>query len=98
MKDLIDNKKLQENFKNKNYVYCINSLQDEIKQKLIARVKMFKPDYKYCNLDDLKTNCYKYLDDKEKFYITLLCRYSEEEYSHSRELDSLLDIYSSYNL
>ena len=39
MNDLIDNKLLKENFKNKNYIYCINTLQNEIKQKLVARVK-----------------------------------------------------------
>ena len=78
MNDLIDNKLLKENFRNKNYIYCINTLQNEIKQKLIARI--FKPEYKYCNLADLKTNCYRYLNDKEKLYVTLLCRYSEEEY------------------
>ena len=43
MNDLIDNKLLKENFKNKNYIYCINTLQNEIKQKLVARVKIFKP-------------------------------------------------------
>lgn len=96
MKGLIDNKKLKENFKKKNYVYCINTLQDEIKQKLVARVKIFNPEYKYCNLTDLKTNCYKFLNDKEKLYVTLLCRYSEEEYSSTRELNTLLDIYSLY--
>ena len=98
MNDLIDNKLLKENFRNKNYIYCINTLQNEIKQKLIARVRIFKPEYKYCNLADLKTNCYRYLNDKEKLkkefltspewigfdkeklYVTLLCRYSEEEY------------------
>lgn len=96
MNDLIDNKLLKENFKNKNYIYCINTLQNEIKQKLVARVKIFKPEYKYCSLLDLKTNCYKYLNDKEKLYITLLCRYSEEEYPPTLELNTLLDIYSSY--
>lgn len=70
MNDLIDNKLLKENFKNKNYIYCINTLQNEIKQKLVARVKIFKPEYKYCNLLDLKTNCYKYLMIK-KSYISL---------------------------
>ena len=60
MNDLIDNKLLKENFRNKNYIYCINTLQNEIKQKLIARVRIFKPEYKYCNLADLKTNCYRY--------------------------------------
>ena len=34
--------------------------------------------------------------DKEKLYVTLLCRYSEEEYPPTRELNTLLDIYSSY--
>ena len=96
MRDLIDNKLLKENFKNKNYIYCINTLQNEIKQKLVARVKIFKPEYKYSNLSDLKTNCYRYLNDKEKLYVTLLCRYSEEEYPPTRELNTLLDIYSSY--
>ena len=62
MNDLIDNKLLKENFRNKNYIYCINTLQNEIKQKLIARVRIFKPEYKYCNLADLKTNCYRYLN------------------------------------
>ena len=47
MNDLIDNKLLKENFENKNYIYCINTLQNEIKQKLIARVRIFKPEYKY---------------------------------------------------
>ena len=96
MNVLIDNKLLKENFRNKNYIYCINTLQDEIKQKLIARVRIFKTEYKYCNLADLKTNCYRYLNDKEKLYVTLLCRYSEEEYPPTRELNTLLDIYSSY--
>ena len=96
MNDLIDNKLLKENFRNKNYIYCINTLQNEIKQKLIARVRIFKQEYKYCNLADLKTNCYRYLNDKEKLYVTLLCRYTEEEYPSTRELNTLLDIYSSY--
>ena len=95
---MIDNKKLIENFKSKNYTYCIDILQQEIKQKLVERVKLFKPDYKYTNLSDLKLNCYKYLNDKEKLYITFLCKYSEEEYPVVHELNTLLDIYSSYEL
>lgn len=78
MNDLIDNKLLKENFRNKNYIYCINTLQNEIKQKLIARVRIFKPEYKYCNLADLKTNCYRYLMIKKNYmslyYVGILKR------------------------
>ena len=39
MNDLIDNKLLKENFKNKNYIYCINTLQNEIKHSAAGRPK-----------------------------------------------------------
>ncbi|MFR8145288.1 MAG: hypothetical protein ACLU8Y_00315 [Clostridia bacterium] len=93
---MVDKEKLNEHFKNKDYIYCINTLQKDIKDKLVQKVKIFKPDYKYTNLFNLKENCYKFLSDKEKLYVTILCRYSEEEYSSICELNSLLDIYSSY--
>lgn len=93
---MVDKEKLNEHFKNKDYIYCINTLQKDIKDKLVQKLKMFKPDYKYTNLFNLKENCYKLLSDKEKLYATILCRYSEEEYSSICELNSLLDIYSSY--
>jgi hypothetical protein len=96
MKEMVDKEKLNEHFKNKDYIYCINTLQKDIKDKLVQKLKMFKPDYKYTNLFNLKENCYKLLSDKEKLYVTILCRYSEEEYSSICELNSLLDIYSSY--
>ena len=44
---MIDDKKLREQFKNKNYVYCINALRKEIKQKLISRLNIIRPGYKY---------------------------------------------------
>ena len=93
---MIDDKKLREQFKNKNYVYCINVLRKEIKQKLISRLNIIRPGYKYKNLKELKTNCYKYLNDDEKKYISMLCRYAEKEYPEKQELASLLDIYSKY--
>lgn len=93
---MIDDKKLREQFKKKNYIYCINTLRSEIKQKLISRLNIIRPGYKYKNLNELKTNCYKYLNDEEKMYISTLCRYAEKEYPITQELDSLLDIYSSY--
>ena len=89
---MVDKEKLNEHFKNKDYTYCINTLQKDIKDKLVQKLKMFKPDYKYTNLFNLKENCYKLLSDKEKLYVTILCRYSEEEYSSICELNSLLDI------
>ena len=93
---MIDNKKLQNNFKSGNYLYCVNILRKEIIQKLINNITKFKPEYKYTNLIDLKMNCYKYLNDKEKNYITSICRYAEEEYPIITELNDLLNIYSTY--
>lgn len=95
---MVDKEKLTEHFKNKDYIYCINTLQKDIKDKLVHKVKIFKPDYTYTNLFNLKENCYKFLSDKEKLYVTILCRYSEEEYPSICELNSLLDIYSSYEI
>lgn len=95
---MIDKVELIAHFKNKDYIYCINILQKDIKEKLVNRVKLFKPDYKYTNLFDLKENCYKFLSDKEKLYITILSRYYEEEHPSICELNSLLDIYSSYEI
>ena len=46
MKEMVDKEKLNEHFKNKDYIYCINTLQKDIKDKLVQKVKMFKPDYK----------------------------------------------------
>ena len=93
---MIDDKKLREQFKNKNYVYCINALRREIKEKLISRLNIIRPGYKYKNLKELKTSVYKYLNDVEKNYISILCRYAEKEYPEKEELASLLDIYSNY--
>lgn len=95
---MLDSTDLNINFKKKNYAYCANILREDIKQKLTSRVKIFKPEYKYTNLFDLKTNCYKYLNDKEKIYISILCRYAEEEYPITSELSSYLDIYKSYKI
>ena len=47
---MVDKEKLNEHFKNKDYIYCINTLQKDIKDKLVQKLKMFKPDYKYTNL------------------------------------------------
>lgn len=93
---MIDNKKLREQFKNKNYIYCVNTLRREIKQNLISRLNIIRPGYKYKNLNELKINCFKYLNDDEKKYITILCKYTEKEYPINQELNELLDIYSKY--
>ncbi len=94
MKEMVDKEKLTEHFKNKDYIYCINVLRNDIKEMLVTRIKTFKPDYTYTNLFNLKENCYTFLNDKEKLYVTILCRYSEKEYPSICELNSLLDIYN----
>ena len=40
---MVDKEKLNEHFKNKDYIYCINTLQKDIKDKLVQKLKMFKP-------------------------------------------------------
>lgn len=96
MLEVIDDKKLREQFKKKNYTYCVNELRREIKEKLISRLNIIRPGYKYKNIHELKINCFKYLNDDEKRYITILCEYTEKEYPITQELDELLDIYSKY--
>ena len=36
---MVDKEKLNEHFKNKDYIYCINTLQKDIKDKLVQKVK-----------------------------------------------------------
>ncbi len=84
-----------EAFQAKDYLACISSLREEIKNILVQKLQEQKPDYTYTSIVQLKEYVFRYLDENEKRAVLILYRHSYEAMSKEFELDDLLDIYES---
>lgn len=91
----MNKEKLMEAFQAKDYLACISSLREEIKNILVQKLQEQKPDYTYTSIVQLKEYVFRYLDENEKRAILILYRHSYEAMSEEFELDDLLDIYES---
>lgn len=90
------NKKLfKENLNCKNYSNCIYMLHEEIKKNLILNIKKFDKKYVYTNLDDLKSNCLKYLNYEQKLSVLEFYDLSFNKVNELDELNRLLKIYNN---
>lgn len=90
------NKKLfKENLNCKNYSNCIYMLHEEIKKNLILNIKKFDKNYVYKNLDDLKSNCLKYLNYEQKLSVLEFYDLSFNKVNELDELNRLLKIYNN---
>lgn len=89
-------KELIENFKNKNYSFCIEMLSDKIIDNLVSEIKKQNPNFEYVNITNLKNNCLKYLYDSKKIIAIQLYDYMyNDDYSEAFVLDNLLSMYET---
>ena len=86
------------NLRNKNYLFCIDILTKEIKNDLIKKINLRQPHFKYTNMENLKYNCFKFLDDVEKETSQVLYDFSQNEFPNTFELSVLLDIYKELKI
>ena len=54
-----------EAFQAKDYLACISSLREEIKNILVQKLQEQKPDYTYTSIVQLKEYVFRYLEDRK---------------------------------